>query len=56
MNKSKFLKIQCPECKNQQIVFGKASTKVRCKKCSNKLVDAKGGKARMKGKVLEVLK
>jgi len=56
MAESKFVKIQCPDCKNEQVVFGKASTKVKCRKCNNKLVEVRGGKAKMKGKVLEVLK
>ncbi len=54
-NKGKFIKIECPECKNKQIIFGKASTKVKCKECKKKVLESKGGKAKIKAKILEVL-
>ena len=52
---SKFIKIRCPKCKNEQILFGKASTKVLCLVCSKELADPVGGKSRVKARVLEVL-
>lgn len=56
MNKSKFIRVQCPDCKNIQVVFGKATTKIKCKKCNKKLAECRGGKAKIKCKVIEVLK
>jgi small subunit ribosomal protein S27e len=53
---SKFVKIQCPECSNQQIIFGKATCKVKCKKCSKSLIRRGGGKAKIRAKVVEVLR
>jgi small subunit ribosomal protein S27e len=53
--KSKFLAIQCKKCKNEQIVFSKASTKIKCLKCGEVLVEPTGGEARIKAKVLKVL-
>ncbi|MBI4146945.1 30S ribosomal protein S27e [Candidatus Woesearchaeota archaeon] len=52
---TKFIKIQCPKCKNEQIMFGKASSKVACLICNKDLADPVGGKARVKARVLEVL-
>lgn len=53
--KSKFIKLRCPKCKNEQIVFGKASTTVACLVCSKELAEPTGGKTRVKARVLEVL-
>ncbi len=53
--KSRFVKVVCPKCNNEQIIFGKASTKVLCLKCGRLLLEPTGGKVRIKAKVLEVL-
>ena len=53
--KSKFIKIRCPKCKNEQILFGKASTTVSCLVCGKKLAEPTAGKSRVKARVLEVL-
>jgi small subunit ribosomal protein S27e len=53
--KSRFLKVCCPKCKNEQIIFGKASTRVKCLVCGKILALPRGGKAKIKAKVLEVL-
>ena len=52
---SKFVKIQCPKCKNEQILFSKASTVVVCLICGKELAFPTGGKSAVKGRVLEVL-
>ena len=52
---SKFIKIRCPKCKNEQIMFGKASTIITCLVCSKVLAEPTGGKAKVKARVLEVL-
>ena len=52
---SKFVKVRCAKCKNEQIIFGKASTAVNCLVCGKPLADPTGGKARIKARVLEVL-
>lgn len=53
--KSKFLKVRCPKCNNEQIIFGNASTNVNCLVCSKELAKPKAGKASVKARVLEVL-
>jgi len=52
---SKFVKIRCPKCKNEQIMYGKASSVVKCLVCGKVLAEPKGGKAKVKARVLEVL-
>ena len=52
---SKFIKIRCPKCKNEQICFGKATSVVNCLVCGKSLIEPTGGKTRVKGRVLEVL-
>ena len=53
--KSRFIKVRCPKCKNEQIIFGKASTIVKCLVCDKVLSEPAGGKGRIKARVLEVL-
>ena len=55
MPKSKFVRILCKKCKNVQVIFNKSSTVVRCLKCNEILAEPTGGKARIKGKILEEL-
>lgn len=52
---SKFVKIRCPKCKNEQIMFGKASAKVKCLVCGKQLAEPLGGKSKIKARILEVL-
>lgn len=52
---SKFIKIRCPKCKNEQIIFGKAAMKINCLVCGKLLAEPTGGKTKVKARVLEVL-
>jgi len=52
---SKFIKVRCSKCKNEQIIFGKPSTKVACLVCASILSEPTGGKGKIKARVLEVL-
>jgi len=53
--KSKFIKIRCKDCENEQVLFDRASSKVSCHICGSKLAVPQGGKAEIKGEVLEVI-
>jgi len=53
---SKFVKVRCPKCKNEQIVFGKISSEVNCLVCGKKIAEPTGGKSKVKARILEVLK
>ncbi|MCW1301093.1 MAG: 30S ribosomal protein S27e [Candidatus Nanoarchaeia archaeon] len=52
---SKFLRVRCPKCKSEQIIFGKASMVVKCLVCNRKLATPTGGKVKVHAKILEVL-
>ncbi len=52
---SKFIKLRCPKCKNEQIVFGKSASTVKCLVCEKVIAEPTGGKTRVKARVLEVL-
>ena len=52
---SKFIKLRCSKCKNEQIVFGKAASKVECLVCGKPLADSSGGKTVVRTRILEVL-
>jgi small subunit ribosomal protein S27e len=51
---SKFLKVTCSKCKNEQIIFNKASSRVKCLVCESELAEPTGGKAKIKSKVIQV--
>jgi small subunit ribosomal protein S27e len=52
---SKFLRVKCTDCENEQIIFSHASRVVNCLVCGRTLVEPQGGKANIKGKIVEVL-
>ena len=54
-NGGKFLKIECPRCRRRYIIYGKASSKVKCEKCNYLLLETKGGKARIRAPIKEVI-
>lgn len=54
--RSKFLRVKCNDCENEQVIFDHASTSVKCSVCGSTLVEPRGGKAEIKGERIEVLK
>jgi len=48
---SKFLKINCKECEEENIVYSHASTPVTCKSCGNVISKPTGSRAKIFGKV-----
>lgn len=53
--KSRFLRVKCSDCGNEQVIFGSASTKVNCLVCGKTLAEPRGGKARIMTKIVAVL-
>ena len=49
-----FVKVKCPNCGNEQIIFLRASTVVSCNVCGSTLTVPTGGKAEIKGEIVEV--
>ena len=52
---SKFIKVRCKDCENEQVLFNKASSNVSCHICGSTLAKPSGGKAEIKGEILEVI-
>lgn len=50
---SKFTKVKCKKCGNEQVVFNRASTEVKCLVCGETLAKPTGGKAEILGDVVE---
>lgn len=51
----KFIKIKCKDCESIQIGFNKSTTSVKCNVCGATLLIPTGGKAILRGEVVEVL-
>ena len=45
--RSRFIKVKCPTCGNEQIVFSHATYPVRCIMCGTQLLRPSGGKAEL---------
>jgi len=54
--KGKFVRVRCVRCGNDQVLFGKATLRVKCKRCNKLLVRVGGGKVKIRTVVREVLK
>ncbi|RMG39519.1 MAG: 30S ribosomal protein S27e [Methanobacteriota archaeon] len=52
-----FARVKCPECEKETIVFISAKTTVRClnEECNTVLAVPRGGKAEIKGEIVELL-
>ena len=48
---TKFLKVKCKDCENEQVVFSKAATRVACNVCGASLAEPRGGTAHLLGEV-----
>lgn len=53
---SKFLKVKCTKCKNEQIIFEKPAMEVKCLVCGAVLAKSTGGRGVIKTKVMGVMK
>ncbi len=52
--RSRFIKVKCLDCENEQIIFGCAATVVKCLKCGKTLARPVGGKARLEATAREI--
>jgi small subunit ribosomal protein S27e len=55
LTKSKFLKVKCSKCKNEQIIFEKSASNVTCSVCKEILAKSTGGKSNVIAKVIKEL-
>jgi len=54
-DKSKFVRIKCGKCKNEQVIFEKATTPIKCLSCGEVIGIPAGGKIKIDGRVVEIL-
>lgn len=50
-----FFRVQCDDCENEQVVFGKAASTVSCAVCGSTLATPSGGEADIHGEVIETV-
>ena len=48
---SKFLKVNCKECGEEQVVYSHATSSVTCNACGNVIAEPRGSAAKIIGKV-----
>lgn len=53
--RTKFFRVRCPDCGNEQILYSHASMVVRCLVCGRVLAQPTGGRARILGHIVRVL-
>jgi small subunit ribosomal protein S27e len=51
----RFYRVACPDCENEQIVFGRAATEVACQVCGRAWARPTGGKAALEGEIVETV-
>ena len=52
---SKFLKIKCNKCRNEQITFNRVAVTVKCLVCGSVLAEPTGGVADIKASIIQIL-
>ncbi|NHI91602.1 MAG: 30S ribosomal protein S27e [Candidatus Lokiarchaeota archaeon] len=53
--KSRFLKVKCLDCQAEQVIFGCASSEVKCNTCGKVLAVPRSSKAKIKTQIIAVL-
>lgn len=53
--RSRFLRVRCPDCGNEQVVFDRPATTVACLVCGATLAKPTGGTAKLRGEVTGVV-
>ena len=51
-----FIKVKCEKCKNEQMIFSKPATIVKCLVCGTVLAEPSGSKANIKVKKIFAIK
>jgi len=53
--RSLFLRVKCKNCGAERVVFDRSSTEVKCEVCDETLIIPTGGRANVKGEILQIL-
>ncbi|MDG6225828.1 MAG: 30S ribosomal protein S27e [Candidatus Thermoplasmatota archaeon] len=51
--RSQFLNVKCPDCGNAQPIFDRSNTKISCTVCGSTMAIPSGGKAVIKGEIID---
>ncbi len=51
---SKFVKVKCPDCENEQVIFDHPAIQVKCLVCGRTLAEPTGGKGKIKAEIIQV--
>ncbi|MFH1631092.1 MAG: 30S ribosomal protein S27e [Candidatus Aenigmatarchaeota archaeon] len=51
----RFIRIKCEQCKNEQVIFNKTSTEIKCLVCNTILAKPTGGTAKVMAKIIQEL-
>uniref|UniRef100_A0A7J2TJU6 Small ribosomal subunit protein eS27 n=1 Tax=Archaeoglobus fulgidus TaxID=2234 RepID=A0A7J2TJU6_ARCFL len=52
--KSKFVRVRCPDCEHEQIIFDHPSTLVKCVVCGRTIAKPTGGKGEILAEIVKV--
>jgi len=55
MTKSRFIKVKCEDCGNEQTAFSKPAMNVKCLVCGKTLIECTGGIGKLKATVVTEL-
>lgn len=50
-----FVRVQCVDCDNEQVLYSHASIEVNCEVCGKTLASPSGGKADINTEILEIV-
>jgi small subunit ribosomal protein S27e len=53
--RSRFLRVKCLKCGNEQLLYSNPVNKVTCNVCGETLAEPTGGKAKIKGEITAAL-
>ena len=53
--RTKFFKVKCGGCGNEQTIFSNANRDVKCLACNNVLAESRGGRVKLKVKPIKEL-
>jgi small subunit ribosomal protein S27e len=46
--------VKCPDCEYEQVIFGNATIIVKCNVCDAELAKPSGGRAKIRGEIVDI--
>jgi len=53
--RSRFLKVKCNDCGNEQVLFGNSASNAKCLVCEKPMAESTGGKTNVTATIVAVL-